>query len=475
MLTKSRAYALSEKWQQIFGATANRRIFAAALTISGATAVVSIASIVRELIVAHRFGTSDALDAFIVAIALPTFVVNVVGGSFAAALVPIFIRVREREGLEPAQRVFSGALVLGGALLIGATALLALANSLLLPLMTSGFDAEKVVLTRNLFYLFLPVIFFGGMATMLSSILNAGDRFALPAISQILIPLAAILALVVGDAWGIYALLFGVVAGFALRLLLLAGALVRQGLNLRLKWHGMDPTIRQVIDQYLPMVAAAALMAGIALVDQAVAATLPPGSVATLGYGSKVVALVTGLGAVALGTAVLPHFSRMVAAADWQQVRQTMRMFTLLTLAATTALTLVLFFFSRPIVELVFQRGAFTESDALEVAQVQSLYALQLPFYGLGILYVRLLSSLGANRVLLGQAALCLPINAALDIALARVFGVAGIAVATSLMYIVAFCILGIMSRRLLKRAELNDSLSHEASSEVGAHKPLAG
>ena len=449
---------IGARWRQLSDGSANRRIFGAAVIVGGATAVVALAWMARELLVAASFGTSGALDAFLVAFSVPTFVGNVIAQSFASAVVPTFIRVREQEGHAAAQRVFSGLVLLATGFLLVAAALLALVIHLLLPLLASGFDPATLVLAERLSYLLLPTIVLRGLAAMWSSILNAGERFALAAFSPATVPLASVVALLASGAWGVYALAFGVIAGFALQLALLGWGLTRQGIGLWPRWHGLSPAIRQVIGQYLPVMAGAAFLGSTVLVDQAVAATLEPGSVATLGYGTKVVLLVVGLGAGALGTAVLPYFSTMVAVGDWGQVRQALRTYGRLTLLATIPLACLVFAFSEPIVELLFQRGAFTATDTSLVARVQALYALQIPFYVLGVLYVRLLSSLGANRVLMWSTAISFPLNAALDYGLARVLGVAGIALATTLMYVAAFCFLSVMLRRELGLAARRDA-----------------
>lgn len=466
MLTRLRWHVLAPRLQRRFRGTTNRQIAAAALTVGLGTGLVSAVSVLRELYVAASFGTGDALDAFIVALVLPSFVINVVGGSVAAALIPTYIRVHDQEGQSEAQAVVSSIVLLGAGLLGIAAILLALASPVILPLLASGFDPEKLELTRRLFLLLLPAVILGGVASIWSAVLNAGNQFAWVAFSQVLIPIATIAALIAGRSWEVYALAVGMVGGFGLRLVTLGWALSRHGVDIWPRWQGVSGAVRQVVAQYLPMVAGAGLLSGTTLVDQAVASTLEPGSVATLSYGTRIVLLVTGLGAAALGTAVLPFFSRMVAASDWDHLRRTMRTFAVLTLLITLPCAAVLYHFSAPIVSLVFERGAFTAEDTALVSRVQALYALQLPFFGVGILYSRLISSLGANRLLLVQAGICLAVDAALAFGLSRLLGVAGIALGTSVMYAVALGLLALMGRRALAAVSLG-----KASSQ----KPVSG
>lgn len=454
MVTRLRLLAADARRGRLFVGTTNRQIAGAAVTVGVATALVALVSVGRELIVASTFGTDDALDAMIVAFVLPSFVVNVIGGSVATALIPTYVRVDEQEGPAAAHSVLAGIAWLSTLLLLVAMALLAAFHAFLLPRLAAGFDVAKLDLTRNLLFLFLPVVLCGGLAAVWSAALNAKGRFGLVAFSQALIPAATIFALLVARGWGIVALVTGMVIGFALRLAALGWELSRLEIDIRPRWQGMQPQLREVIGQYLPVVLGAALLSGTALIEQAVAASLDAGSVATLSYGTRVVMLATGIGATALGTAVLPFFSRMVAARNWPQLRQTMRTFVLLILLVTIPITAVLSALALPIITFVFQRGAFTAADTVRVAEVQAWFALQLPFFGVGLLFSRLLSSLGANHLLLVQAGLCLVVDAMLAFSLSRVFGVAGIALGTTLMYVVALIYLAVMAHRTLRRVE---------------------
>ena len=83
----------------------NRSILAGALTVGCATALVKLVALVKEGVVASRFGTQAELDAFLIAYLLPAYAVTLVGNSFALALVPVFVRERERAGDDAARSV----------------------------------------------------------------------------------------------------------------------------------------------------------------------------------------------------------------------------------------------------------------------------------------------------------------------------------------------------------------------------------
>jgi len=157
-----------------------------------------------------------------------------------------------------------------------------------------------------------------------------------------------------------------------------------------------------------------------------------------LAYGSKATALLLGIGSIAVSTAVLPHFSRMVAVGDSAGVRHTLRTYTRLILLVTLPLTVILIYYSEPLVRLFLQRGAFTQADTHLVSQVQAIYLLQVPLVVLSILFVRVISALKANHLLLWGTVINLILTLVFNYIFLQWFQVVGIALATSLMFLIS-------------------------------------
>src|SRR5579863_5532619 len=172
--------------------SADHRIFRATTILSALAGLVLVATTGRELVVANYFGRGDALDAYLIAYVLPSFVVNIVAGSFNSAVIPTYVEVRETEGAQAAQRLFSGAMIWSLAVLAAISLLLALLAPWYLPPLASGFTPAKLLLTRNLLYVLLPLIVMSAITVNGTAVLNAGERFALPAALPILAPLGGL-------------------------------------------------------------------------------------------------------------------------------------------------------------------------------------------------------------------------------------------------------------------------------------------
>ena len=437
-------------WQE---RSVNRRIFAAMVTVGGLTTLVKLAAAAKEMAIAYQFGTSDELDAFLIAFLLPAFGITLISGSLNAALIPTYIQVREQEGQPAAQRLLSSVMVVSIGFLVVLSIILALTASYILPLIASGFSPEKMSVTRSLYYGLLSTLVLSGVATIWGAVLNAENRFALAAIAPVATSIVTMSAIIVmAKYWGGYALVIGLVGGALLEAGLVGWGLARVGVSLVPRWSGISPAVKQVLQQYAPMVAAAFLMSGTSVVSQSMAAMMSPGSVSALSYGSKITSLLLGIGGLGVSAAILPHFSRMVAMKDWHGLRHTLMTYSRWLFIATLPVTAALIYYSELVVDLVFQRGAFSAEDTHLVGQIQAMYLLQVPLYVTSIIFTRLISALKANQLFLWGNAINLSVCIVLTYILMQMFGVLGVALATSLMYCISAGYLIFFSMRRLTR-----------------------
>lgn len=418
----------------------NYKILSAAIKVGVTTLIVSLASFVKEVLVARQFGTGDALEAFIIAFLLPSFTISVLAGSLNAAFLPTYVRVKENEGSKAAQQLLENVTTLFVLLFVVMCLGLAIISPLIFPLIGSGFSEDKLQFSRWLFYWLLPLTILKGLSTIWGAVLNTRDQFIIAAIAPITVPLITIVFIITAsDNLGIYVLVAGMILGFLLEALILWWALKEQDLFIRPRWYGYNEAVKQVLHQYLPMVAGSLLMSSTGIVDQAMAAMLNPGDVAALNYGMRIPSFVVGIGSMAIGTAALPYFSALVARNKWEQIRSTVKTYLLLIGIITVPLTIVFVIFSTPLVSLVFERGAFTSADTFLVGKIQAFYFLQIPFYVMSILVVRLISSLQANYLMMWGSIINLVTNVILNIVFIRIWGVAGIALSTVLVYFISF------------------------------------
>lgn len=427
------------RWGSWQSKSANRQILGHTLLLGGLAVLAKLAMVGRDLVVAYRFGAGDEVDAFLVAFLIPAYAISILFGTLNAGFLPTFVGVRDKHGMPAAQQLFSSCLarILAGSVLV--MVVLMLAAPLFLPLVASSFTSEKLALTQSIFYALVLVLLVSGISNLLTTVLNAEHQFAVAAIAPMMIPLSAVVSLLVAPrSWGIHALVWGTVLGFCLEAIVLAAAARRAGISLRPQWTELDEPLRTVRRQYLAAVSSMVLMGSSTVIDQAMAAALGPGSVAVLNYGGKLSSFIIGTATTSLVIAIFPYFSRMVAHGDWPAVRHTLRTYIRLVLVVAVPVTAALIFFSEPIARLLYERGAMDRDATRLVARVQQYYLLQLPFYTVGMLGIRLLNAMHGNEALLKIAGINVVVNIVGNLVFSYYLGVAGIALSTSLVYVEA-------------------------------------
>ncbi len=427
--------ALMERLRAAEHGSVHRRIVSAAAIVAVFTVAAKLAGAGKEIVVAQHFGTSRDVDAFLIAMIVPSFMIAIIGTALNFALMPAYVAVRQREGPGHAQQLLSTVMALSLAVLVGTVIFVAALTPTLLPLVSERFAGSDGQLTRELSYMLIPTIILAGTTTIWTAVLNAHGRFAGPTAAGVALPLVTVAALMVfGRIVGVRALAWGTLGGYFLETALVGAALHREGLSLRPRWGGMTAGVRQVLGELGPAAAAMLFTAANPVIDQVIAATLGPGSVASLGYGNKVVAFAAGIGSASLGSAVRPHFSRLAAAGDWLSFDKMIRSYSRIVVALSLLVTAGIIGLSIPIVRVLFERGAFTPQDSVEVARIQAFYAFQIPFRMMSLLFVGFMITTARNRALMVFSLVNLFVNVVGDIVLARYLGVAGIALSTSLV-----------------------------------------
>jgi putative peptidoglycan lipid II flippase len=231
------------------------------------------------------------------------------------------------------------------------------------------------------------------------------------------------------------------------------------GYHFRLRWYGMTEATRTVGRQYGPVLLSGVVASSGLLVDQSMAAMLPAGSVSALVYANRFVSVVLTLLAGAISTAIVPYFSRMIAHSDWAGCRKTLRTWVWLTAAISAPIAVLLIAGARPLVGAALQHGAFGAADTAVVARVLAMYAIQIPFFVTSRVFYRFLIAMLRTDLVLYCGVINLVLDVVLNLVLMRWYGVAGIALATSLWTVTTFFFLGYWARKLLVQVEAGRTL----------------
>ncbi len=369
----------------------------AAATVSALTLLSRVTGLARDLLISRVFGATGETDAFNVAFRLPNLLRRLFAeGAFQQAFVPILADVRAREGEERTRLLIDHVVSALFWVVLATSVLGVFAAPALVWLVASGLarDPATFDLAAQMTRWMFPYILFMSMVAMSAGVLNTFRRFAVPAVTPVLLNVSFIACTI----WlaphlnrPILALAFAVLIGGALQLALQLPALARIGMVPRLgglRAAFRDAAVRRILTLMVPAVFAVSVAQLSIIINTNIASHLTTGSVTWLAFADRLMEFPTALLGVALGTVLLPTLARAHAEArsddysrllDWG-----LRLTTLIALPAAIGLGIL----AEGVIAVLFQGGKFSSNDVAQTASALTGYTIGL----LGLIAVKILA-----------------------------------------------------------------------------------
>ena len=398
-----------------------------------------ILGFVRDILIAGILGAGPVADAFFVAFKLPNFFRRLFAeGAFNAGFVPLFSDLLTNKGTAQARVFAEQALsVLLLTLFIFVT-LAQVGMPWVMQVLAPGFvgDPERFDLAVTFTRITFPYLLLISLVSLLGGILNSLQRFAAMAATPVLLNIcliAAITLLAPHMPSPGHALAWGVAAAGVAQLLWLSAACHKAGMDLRLPRPRLTPKVRELLRLMLPAALGAGVVQVNLVIDIVLASLLPKGSVSFLFYADRLNQLPIGVVGVAVGTAVLPLLSRLVAKGDQTGAVAALNRAIELTLFLVLPAMFAFLLLADELILTLFQRGQFDVGASGATAFALTAYAVGLPAY---VLIKILGPAFFARRdtrtpVLVGVAAVVA--NVILNLILMRYLAHAGLALATAI------------------------------------------
>lgn len=368
--------------------SSGRLLARAAFLTAGLTVAGALLGLLRDQAFAHFFGADTDTDAFLVAWTVPEVAATLlIEDGLAFVLVPAFslalVKRAGHTGPDPVRTLVAATLprlmlvlAAGGAVLIAAAPAVVTVLAPGLPRADLAVDCTRLTATCVLTF---------GLTGYCSAALRGHGRFLAPASIYVAYNVGIIaLLLLLGRAWGVRAAAAGVALGGVLMILVQLPALWHS-------WRDREPVVAlpaarrptrgtaQALRLALvaPIVVFALSRQTQVLIERFLAAPLPAGAISHLNYAQKVAQMPMVL-SLMLCTVTFPVIARALAAGDTERARR--RVESDLIVAGTIVLlgASVVVACAPQIIQVLFQRGAFTAHDTAATADVMRMYALGL-------------------------------------------------------------------------------------------------
>ena len=424
----------------------SRSLARIASIVAAATLISKVFGLVRQQAIAAAFAVGPVADAYNFAYVIPGFLLVLLGGingPFHSAIVSVVAK-RDREEVSALVESIS---TLVTVVLVGVALAMVFLAAPIIDFVAQGLgDTEPLareIAIRQL-QIMAPMAVFAGLIGIGFGTLNADDQYWLPSVSPMFSSVAVIVGLgLLYAAIGAdisnpdYFLLGGAVLagttllGAVMQWLVQLPALWRSGLGrLRLRFNWRDPGVRDVFKILAPATFSSGMMQINVFTDLFFASYIPA-TAAALGYANLLVQTPLGIISNVILVPFLPIFSRLTAPADWPELKERIRqslMMTALTMLPLGALIMTL---ALPIVQVIYERGAFDLRAAEIVTSVLVAYGLGMFVYLARDVLVRVYYALGDGQTPFRISLVNIGLNAVLDFFFIRWFGAPGLVLAT--------------------------------------------
>lgn len=342
-----------------------------ALVVATGNITSRLIGLLRETVKSELFGSTGPLSAFEAAAVVPIQLYDLlVGGMVSSALVPVF---REHADRLPELRRLVGAVLVWVWVVMGvAILLIELGARPVAWLLAGGLEPPLLDLTAGLLRWTILAVWWIATAGVISGLLQAFQRFTLPAFTAAVFNAAMVVAaLLFGGRLGVAALALGMVAGAFFQVLLQLPAL--RDLWPRLAWY--HPALRRILQLYLPVVFGLAVNQIAILLSYHLASRTGPNSIAWMRYATTLIQFPLGLVVTAISIAILPRLSHWSLEArqgkeGLEPFRATLAAGLRMVVALIVPAAFGMYVLADPLIDLLFQHGRFTAADTAVVAGV---------------------------------------------------------------------------------------------------------
>jgi putative peptidoglycan lipid II flippase len=381
-----------------------------------------------QIVLAAALGTGREMDAFLVAITLPTFLSVVSMGASISSLVPFF--KEQQSSPDPRSMATASAGIFTVFLLasFGLVTAIFLGADPIVRVMAPGLDESTMRLAAGL----LRIMIFGSLFDIPRGFLTAyfisRERF----FPSQFVPILNHCFLLIGLLFlfhtaGLYAVAWAWVGGSAAMFVPLAVLFLRRE-GFHIAGGALNPPLGRAWTLLVPALIVVVFQQATPFLDRLAASFLAPGAISFLGYGSKILEILLRTVPLSIGIVAFPLLSRQALEKDFTALRDLSLLGMRWILLGTMPMAIYVFAVRQPFIEILFRHGNFNFASVQSVAGVLAWYAFALIPAAILSLLTNIGFAIHRPWVIAGWTAAGLCATLGLNLLFSHFFGPSGIA-----------------------------------------------
>ena len=436
----------------------NRKLFKIAGFVGIITIISKIFGLIRDLVIAKVYGTTITADAYNFAYLLTgnaLILLGGLGGPFHSSTIAILTKIKDnaKESGSFLIKIFAVTFFVLTLITFGVLYYKNQIVHFIAPAtgLSAAYQEKLWYLTSLQLEIMSPLIIISGLLGILCGVANVYGGYFWPSFSPVLPSVAIVIFVLfhrdpkIGIALGI-----GTLIGAVLQLIVQLPDLLKAGLyeNLKVSLVKNQKAVSDFGHFLGPALLSTTIGQLTVYIDSFFCSGLQEGSWTATVLANRLIQLPLGVLLTSFLVPFFPRFSELAHTKNLNGLKESSILVIRSLWFLTLPIAIYLFLFAKPIVELVFQRGAFNDRSTMLTSSILIALLLSMVAYVARDTLTRVFYSLGDSRIPLFVAIFSIVLKIILNNALVGKYQAPGIAFSTSLVTLFNFLLLGFLLRK---------------------------
>lgn len=414
------------------------------------TLLSKVLGLIREVLLAQKYGTGYISDSFILSLNIPTVIISAVATAILTNYIPLFSKA-EKESEEKAAKFNGNLLVI---FFIISTILILLFMAFTKPIVkifAVGFDDTGLTYLVNISRITIFCMYFIILAHIFKGYLEYRGKFLGTALYGILMNVGMILGIVFSSTEKYQILGLGVLLGYILAFIALFILSRKNKFTVKFNLNLKDDYLKELVVLTIPILLNDVVWQINGVVDKSISSTIGAGYISAINYSHYIVNIVISVFATSVVTVFFPNVIKTFNEKGISAVKEKTNLILKVIIFISIPCTLLISVYAEPIVRLLFFRGAFNQ-QSLEITSIAvSIYAFAIVFESIKTILFKVFYALQDTKSPTRSAIMAISLNIILSLAFVKPFGYKGIIIAT---LISSFTSAFLLIRRFNKKYE---------------------
>jgi len=407
-----------------------------------------ITGILRDIILAEKYGTSNISDAYLISISIPTLIFYFIGHSISTAYQPMFNKIREEKGeksaVEYTNKITTISLLICTIIVI----ILLIFTRPIVKVFAVGFDEQTIYLTSQFIRISAASLFFMTIISVWGGYLQVKENFIVPAAISVPRNAVLVISIILSVNFGIICLGYGILFAYIAEFIFMLPFVIKNNFKFKFIFSLNDNDIKETLYIIIPILLGVGVSQINKMIDKSLASTIISGGISALNYAAVINNAVQEVLVTGIITILFADCTKLVAKGKHEVLKNKLRKTINITISILLPATFGVILLSEQIVRYFLCRGSFDELSLSLTKGALCCYTIGLPFLALRDMLVKVFYAYKDTKATTIISIIAIFINVVFNIILSSTWGINGLASATSISAIFNSIILFLILRK---------------------------